>query len=215
VKTANDTNIDYKNLVQKGYDRCAKAYEAARSDEAAPELALLTERLRKGAKILDLGCGPGIPIARALVQRYEVTGVDLSKEMIDLAQKNVPEARFIHADAMSIDLPSSHYDAAIAYYSVFHIPREVQGELFRRIQRWLKVGGYLLATLSQKSEVPYLEDDFFGVTMYWSNYGLEEYERLMCAVGFDLLEKRSVGHGYRCTHDTLEERHPLILAQRA
>ncbi|NIS79813.1 MAG: methyltransferase domain-containing protein [Anaerolineales bacterium] len=214
VKIANNSNVDYKLLVQQGYDRCAEAYDAVRSLEAGDELALLSGKLVKGAKVLDIGCGSGIPIARSLVQRCDVTGVDLSKEMIELAKKNIPEAHFIHADIMSIGLPDSHYDAVLAFYSIFHIPREEHGELFRRIHRWLKVGGYLLATVSKESEVPYLEEDFFGVTMYWSHYGLEDYESMLGDAGFNLLEKRFVGHGYRCGHDTPEEQHPLILAQK-
>ncbi len=87
--------------------------------------------------------------------------------------------------------------------------------MFRHIYEWLKPGGYLLTTLSLLSEEAYTEDDFFGVTMYWSNYGLDEYKEILCEVGFRLLETTAVGHGYTEAHREPAEYHPLFLAQKA
>ena len=36
-----------------------------------------------------------------------------------------------------------------------------------------------LCTLSDYPEEGYTEDDFFGVTMYWSNYGIHEYREIL------------------------------------
>ncbi len=214
LKPANDPTVDYRHLVQRGYDRCSAVYEASRQKETEPELELLTGKLSDGAKVLDVGCGAGVPTARALAQRFEVTGVDASREMIRRANRNVPTGAFIHGDILSVDLPSAHFDAAVAFYSIFHLPREEHDALFHRIHRWLKAEGYFLATVSEQSEAPYTEEDFFGVTMYWSNYGLGEYEAMLDAVGFHILATGSIGHGYQKTHDTPEERHPFIFAQK-
>jgi cyclopropane fatty-acyl-phospholipid synthase-like methyltransferase len=214
VKPADDPTIDYKRLVECGYNRCAAAYEEARSGETEPPLALLMARLADGAMVLDVGCGAGVPVARELASRFMVTGVDISAHMVDRARVNVPEARFIHGDIMSVRFPPSHFDAVVAFYSVFHLPREEHGELFRRIHRWLKPEGYLMATVSVCSESAYTEDGFFGVTMYWSNYSQEEYKGILERLGFHLLAVSMVGHGYDETHQTPEERHPLVFAQR-
>ena len=165
MKQANDPNTDYKALVRQGYDLCAAVYEKARWAETNPELTLLTSRLSYGATVLDVGCGAGVPIARALAERFIVTGVDISCEMISRAHVNVPEGRFILRDIMSVEFPPSCFDAAVAFYSIFHLPREEHPCLFQRIHGWLKPGGYLLATVSQFSEAPYTEDDFHGVTI--------------------------------------------------
>jgi SAM-dependent methyltransferase len=165
--------------------------------------------------VLDVGCGPGVPIARALARRFTVTGVDISSAMIARARANVPEGVFIHGDIMSVDLQPAHFDAVVAFYSIFHLPREEHPELFRRIHRWLKPGGYLLATVSARSQEPYTEDDFIGVPMYWSNYGLEEYERMLAEIGFDPLESAVIGHGYEEAHQAADEHHPLIFAQKS
>ena len=70
--------------------------------------------------------------------------------------------------------PLTSIDAVVAYYSISHIPLEEHSAMFQRIYQWLKPGGYLLATVTTEAEDAYTEDDFFGVTMYWSNYGLGE-----------------------------------------
>jgi len=47
--------------------------------------------MAKGATILDVGCGSGLPIATELIRRgFDVTGVDGSSTMIDLFRRNLP-----------------------------------------------------------------------------------------------------------------------------
>lgn len=213
MRPANDPLVDYKALVKRGYDRCAAAYTEARSGEAHPELDLLHERLDDGAAVLDLGCGAGVPIARSLAGSFAVTGVDTSSEMVRLARANVPEARFFHADITSVEFVDSSFDAVVAFYSIFHLPREEHHGLFRRIRDWLKPGGYLMCTLTRYSEAAYTEDDFFGETMYWSNYGLSEYADLLTGLGFSLLETSTVGHGY-AESEAPPEVHPLVFARK-
>ena len=214
MRPANDPPIDYKDLVRRGYNRCASAYAGARQGEAHTELELLAERLDDGASVLDIGCGAGVPITRALAGKFAVTGVDISSEMVRKARANVPCASFIHGDITSVGFPDSSFDAAIAFYSIFHIPREEHRGLFRRIRSWLKPGGYLMCTLSRHSEAAYTEDDFFGETMYWSNYGLADYERILTGLGFRLLTTTTIGDGYSEAIEAPSEDHPLVLARK-
>ena len=144
MRPADDPTADYKAIVQRGYDLCASAYDEFRKADVQSELDLLLGRLDDGAKVLDLGCGSGAPVTQALAKRFAVTGVDVSSEMVRLAQTNVPEARFIHADITVKGFSASNFDAVVAFYSVFHIPREEHHDLFRRIHNWLKPGGYIL-----------------------------------------------------------------------
>jgi ubiquinone/menaquinone biosynthesis C-methylase UbiE len=90
-----DSKADYKTLVKRGYDSCAEAYDAARKEKAGQALTRLMDSLADGAAVLDVGCGAGVPVARALTRRFSVTGIDISGRMVDRARMNVPEGTFI------------------------------------------------------------------------------------------------------------------------
>ena len=61
-------------------------------------------------------------------------------------------------------------------------------------------------------EAPYTEDDFFAVSMYWTNFSRSKYEAVFQAAGFRVLSVGAVGHGHR--DGERWEHHPLLLAER-
>ena len=211
---ATDPEVDYRALVRRGYDACSQAYHESRKTRAPTELRGLLNRLDDGDSILDVGCGAGIPIAWSLAKRHRVTGVDVSREMVALARRNVPAGNFICADVTSIGFNPASFAAVVAICSIFHLPREGQPALFRRIHSWLRPGGYLLCTLSHHSEAGYTEDDFFGVTMYWSNYGLCEYLDTLAGAGFKVLETSSTACADDESAQEITEDHPLVLSRK-
>ncbi|MCY3819109.1 MAG: class I SAM-dependent methyltransferase [Gammaproteobacteria bacterium] len=214
MKPADDPCTDYRALVRTSYDQLASAYAESRVGEAHPELEWLLTRLDDGSSVLDIGCGAGVPVTELLAKRFAVTGVDVSEEMLRLARANVPRASFFQSDITSVEFDDSTFDAAVAFFSLFHIPREDQPRLFHRIRDWLKPGGYLMCTLSLVSETGYTEDGFFGEKMYWSNYGLAEYEEMLTGIGFRMLRTTIITHGIsEATYASLEQ-HPLVLARR-
>jgi cyclopropane fatty-acyl-phospholipid synthase-like methyltransferase len=213
MKPATNPNVNYKALVQQGYDLCAAAYEEARRAETHSDLNLLIDCLANNARVLDIGCGAGIPITKTLAQYFQVTGVDISSEQVRRAQINFHTGIFMQGDIMQVDFSRAAFDAVVAFYSIFHLPREEHAGLFRRIHKWLKPKGYLLAILTSSSENSYTEDNFFGVEMCWSNYGLDEYKLLFEQVGFQLLDTKVIGHGYTKAEQMVKEQHPLIFAQ--
>jgi len=65
-----------KEVVGTGYDTIAQQYVRDRSLDAR-RLSLLqdlADRLPEGARVLDAGCGAGVPITRWLSERFQVTG---------------------------------------------------------------------------------------------------------------------------------------------
>ena len=207
-----DPDRDYRALVRTGYDRVAIDYNSARSAESADELAPLLALLAPGSTVLDLGCGTGVPIARALARSHTVIGVDMSGGQLALAHQQVPAASLIHADMTSVAFHPSSFDAVVSFYAIFHLPLSEHARLIARISDWLRPGGYLMATFSPDREEGYTED-FFGAEMYWSNLSLPEYRRLLENSGFDILHDRVVGHGY-ADQDAKPEHHPLVFARK-
>ncbi|MBN1461021.1 MAG: class I SAM-dependent methyltransferase [Armatimonadetes bacterium] len=211
---ANDPSVDYRELVRAGYDSCADSYAAARCGDDSDQVAPLLEVLPDGSSVLDLGCGAGVPIARRLSERHSVTGVDTSEAMLRLARANVPDVRFIHGDIIDVELTESSFDAAVAIFVLFHLPREEHGYVFERVWSWLRPGGCFLVTLTEHAEAPYIEHDFFGTDMYWSNWALADYRSLLVGLGFEIVHERIVGHGYGRTSVERDERHPMLLVRK-
>ena len=81
---------------QAVYERQAAAYDAKRSRALfeARWLARFTASLRNGARVLDLGCGAGEPIARWFIaEGFQVTGVDFAAPVIDRSPEPEPRAQ--------------------------------------------------------------------------------------------------------------------------
>lgn len=122
-------------------------------------------------------------------------------------------ASFIVGDIMSQAFPAASFDAVVAYYALFHLPREEHRPLLELIARWLRPGGLLLATLAEADHRGYTESDFFGVTMYWSHFEPGWYAAVLGELGFEILERRVLGHGYGDGTRFPPEHHPLVLAR--
>ena len=95
------------------------------------------------------------------------------------------------------------------------MPREEHKDLLSRFFHWLKPDGYLLATVTNQREEPYTETDFYDVTMYWSNWGLTDYQQMLEEIGFNLIETSQLEHGYVENFDGPGEVHPIIFARTA
>jgi SAM-dependent methyltransferase len=179
-----------KNVVAQGYDALGAGYLGWLSAFVDPGRDRLLEefmaRLASGARVLDLGCGPGLPSTRLLAGRFEVTGVDFSGAQLDAARRNVPKASFVQDDFMDIDFPPESFDGVTAFYSIIHVPRDEQGQLFERVARWLVPGGLFLATLGASDDPDWL-GDWLGQPMFFSNHDADVNRRLLAAANFDLL----------------------------
>ncbi len=210
---AGEVRGDPREIVRSGYDKSGPTFSAQRERDPGPELARLIELLPERARVLDLGCGAGVPVTAALASCAEVVGVDISAVQIEQARKQVPEAAFIVADIAEQAFEASTFDAVVCFYALFHLPREEHRPLLERIATWLRPGGYLLATFARRSHPGYTEPDFFGAPMYWSHFDGDWYTGVLRELGFGLLADGVIGHGYRDA-SARPEHHPIILARK-
>ncbi|MGH3011713.1 MAG: class I SAM-dependent methyltransferase [Gaiellaceae bacterium] len=184
-----------KRLVKAGYDELGERYvewsDRIEGDPRAQLLGDLAMRLRQGTRVLDLGCGTGVPWTRWLADRFEVVGVDISGDQLRLARRNVPGATFVRSDLAELDAPSETVHAVVALYSISHIPREEHARLFTRVASWLEPGGFFVATLGAEG-TPDWTDQWLGVPMFFSSYVADANRALLRDAGFELLRDEVV-----------------------
>jgi SAM-dependent methyltransferase len=184
--------IDPRKVVEDGYDAIAERYfEWSDARPSAPRLRwldLALERIPMGADVLDLGCGSGVPMTRALAAGRHVTGVDISARQIELARAAVPEATFVQADMTALELPPTSLDAVVAFYSLTHVPRADLPALLAAVRGWLRPGGVLIASMGAQDGPDEVEADWLGAPMFFSHYGAKRNRALVRKAGFELEE---------------------------
>src|SRR6185437_5039006 len=141
-----------------------------------------------GARVLDLGCGSGVPSAGMLAESgIEVVGIDVSTEMLALARRNVPTGRFVAMDAMELDDTLGRFDAACAFFSLLMLPRKDIPKVLRRIRSVLEPGG-LVAIGMVEGDLDYAPLSFLGQEMSVTAYPRADLEAALRADGLHVLE---------------------------
>lgn len=180
------SNDDSKRTVASGYDDVADAYLERFGTSVVRQkwLGRLIEGLpARGGRVLDLGCGAGIPVAHDLAARgHTVVGVDGSAQQVVRARLNVPEATFIEADMCQVTFEAQSFDAVGAFYSITHIPPTQQGPLLANVAAWLKPGGMLVASFGAGTAGEWT-GEWLGTTMFFGHNGEAETLRYLADSG--------------------------------
>jgi SAM-dependent methyltransferase len=163
---------DPKRIVVSGYDEVANIYleRFGVSTVRQKWLRRLIDGLPAGGgRVLDLGCGAGIPVARDLAALgHAVVGVDGSAQQIVSARRNVPQATFLEADMCEVAFEVGSFHAVGAFYSITHIPPTQQGPLIANIAAWLKPGGMFVASFGSGAAGEWT-GEWLGTTMFFAH----------------------------------------------
>jgi SAM-dependent methyltransferase len=167
-----------RELVRSGYDAISMAYrdDQGQADPSRGEsttvyktwLDELAGLLSDAARVLDLGCGAGVPACRILADRcLQVTGLEISAVQIERARHLVPQATFVQADMATWDCEPGSFQAIVTLYALIHVPLDDQRHLFSRMAQWLCPGGYLLAIVGYERWTGV--EEYMGAPMFWDH----------------------------------------------
>ncbi len=138
-----------KKITTRFYDDIAAEYDALKSSgvSIAHKYLLIPNLLRvlpdvNGKRVIDLGCGTGIISSLLVKKGAEVTGIDISKNMIKIAKTRVKGARFLVGDIENMDLPSGYFDIGVCVLTMDYISD--MKRVLREINRVLKKSGTLI-----------------------------------------------------------------------
>jgi SAM-dependent methyltransferase len=160
----------------------------------------LIERLPPGACVLDVGCGTGLPTARQLVAAgCDVTGIDISEEMLRLARRDVPEATFLRLDVADVaelgkpDRTPDGYDAIVAFFSMLMLTRAEIPSALRGLHDMLKPGGHFLLSMVE-ADLDDVPIHFLGSPVWVTGYPRDELRGLVTGAGFEILDMRHLSY---------------------
>lgn len=151
------------------------------------------------ASVLDLGCGSGHPIAAYLIENgCQVTGIDRSEVMLEMARESFPEQIWIDADMRHFRF-DQQFDGILAWDSFFHLTPDDQREMFAQFSAHAKRGAALMFT-SGPSHCEAI-GEMFGEPLYHASLDAEEYRALLAQYSFDVV--KMVAEDAECTGHTV------------
>jgi predicted TPR repeat methyltransferase len=175
------------------FDQIGKRYDESfvERDAQVAEGAWLIERLTPPARVLDLGCGGGLPTARQLLDAgIDVVGVDESAVMLGLAREQAPGGTYLHRDLRDIaDL--GEFDAAVAFFSLIMLPKGDIEPLLAQLRSQL-TGPRLLQIAMVLGDFDQFPIVFMGEPIAVTAYPPDELSRVVERAGFEIIDLREV-----------------------
>ena len=140
--------------------------------------------LPTGCAVLDLCCGTGQLAAVLSEKGYDVSGVDGSEGMIEIARKNAPDAAFLVQDARELSLDGRFGAVFSTFDSLNHVMSLDELErVFRNVHAVLDDGGYFEFDLNMEA----------GYVSRWrGSFGIVQ-DDLVCVARSSRDEKERIG----------------------
>ncbi len=173
--------------VMNSYTGFARVYETLMDNIPYEAWALYLQELlaqygvNKGSLIAELGCGTGTMTRLLAKAGYDMIGIDLSEEMLDIARYEHPEAEedilYLHQDMREFELFGTVAAVISVCDSMNYITTEEELlQVFRLVNNYLDPGGYFI--FDMKTEYNYevlmgdrvIAENRENCSLIWENY---------------------------------------------
>ena len=185
--------MDVKKL-RDTYNKIAEDYTKDHAKDTWDDdfIDYFSKELFSGARILDLGCGPGIDAVKLAKKGLKVYGLDLSEELLKIASKQLPEGAFTQGDMLErFPYEDDFFDGVFAKASLVHIPKDKIEQVLKETIRVLKKNGILhIAVKKGTGEREVQEDDYgYKYERLFSYWQPEEIKEIFNKYNFILLKE--------------------------
>jgi ubiquinone/menaquinone biosynthesis C-methylase UbiE len=156
-------------LTRSGYDRTAADYAERfhhHLDDKPIDLAMVTAfagLVLQGdnSRVIDVGCGSGAATTLLAGAGVEVTGIDLSANMVSQARRLNPDLSFAVGSMANLPVAAGSVGGICAWYSIIHVPDGDLPAVLGEFHRVLVPGGLVLLAF-QVGEEPRVLTRAFG-----------------------------------------------------
>jgi SAM-dependent methyltransferase len=188
-----EKNLNIISLNRKAWNNLAVKYNNANYSKLNPLIEYFSNELPEKGSVLDLGSGTGLPFAKLFIEKgFNYLGVDLSLQMIKIAQKNVPLANFKELSMTDLDFDKK-FDGVFSHYTMLLLNPDMFKDVARRIVKSLKSKGYFYLSLNEpRLQNADLDENVFceimGETMYSRAYTEVEILNVFTSLGLKKLQ---------------------------
>lgn len=177
------------------YDLIADWYGSQRVEttdgSGVPEVMALASSICSAGRVLDIGCGNGVPLTKALLASgHRVVGLDSASNMLRRFRANCPDTPALKGIVQSCPFTAQTFDAAVAWGVMFHLKPAEQVQAIASVSRVLKTGAPFLFTAGYP-DVPDDSQDHVGVMngveFHYYSFTKDGYRRILGDCGLTLV----------------------------
>jgi ubiquinone/menaquinone biosynthesis C-methylase UbiE len=161
------TEPDFLTATRTAYDTVAESYASTLHDHLAGAtfdrvmLDAFAELVGSGGgPVVEVGCGPGRITGYLRSLGLDVSGVDLSPAMIEVARRRCPGVEFSVGSMTALEAADGSLAGLVAWYSIIHTPPSVLPAVFAEFRRVLRDDGLVLLAFQVGDEVVHVEQAY-------------------------------------------------------
>ena len=185
------------NKIKNTYNTIAQEYTAAFTDEHDKKpkdreiLLRFSQEIGNRKPVWDLGCGPGQTAGYLKNLGVEISGLDLSENIIELAKTINPDIHFQKGNILELEFENNSISAVAAFYAIVHFTEKQVETAFHEIFRVLRPDGLFLFTYHIGRNTIHL-DEFLGkrVDIEFMFFTTEFISNCLKKNGFEIMEIR-------------------------
>ena len=165
--------------------------ELSAATEGPIDRALLTAFVdlaasRPGARVADIGCGPGRVAAFLARSGLSVIGVDPATELLARARLAHPTIDFVEGRLDDLPIPDASLTGAVCWYSIINTPPAGLDRCLIELHRVLEPDGSLLLAFQSGGGEPVFRSDAYGTGLPLTSYrhGVADVTERLKTAGF-------------------------------
>lgn len=195
--------VEYYALVKKAFDMLAPYYDGLTLPIAGVRKKVVDiTNAKNGSTILDVATGTGKQAFAFAKRGYDVTGVDLTESMLEIARKTNKNGRvkFEIGDATRLRFKDNIFDVSCVSLALHDMPSTIRERVLKEMVRVTKAHGtiiivdYALPNNRYKSFLVYHLVCLYEAE-YYSQFVASDLKKILRECGIDVKKEQSVFFG--------------------